>query len=92
MFQTSPMRVESFSYQNVRKTFLWPGEWERSTSNRVREVELFSVAIATGAKAGKNAHIGTISFRITHFIGGKKAHGFLTNNTVKKSFLIALPF
>ena len=53
MFQTSPMRVESFSYQNIRKTFLWPGEWERSTSNRVGKVELFSVAIATGAKAGK---------------------------------------
>ena len=67
VFQSSPMRVESFSYQNIRKTFLWPGEWERSTSNRVRKVELFSVAIATGAKTGKNAHIGTISFRFTHF-------------------------
>ena len=61
------MRVEPFSYQNVRKTLLWPSEWERSTSNRFREIELFSVAIATGAKGGKDAHKGTISFRFTHF-------------------------
>ena len=58
MFQTSPMRVEPFSYQNVGKTFLWPGEWGRSTSNRFREIELFSGAIAAGAKGGKNAHHG----------------------------------
>jgi len=55
VFQTSPMRVELFSYQNVRKTFIWPGEWELSTSNRFREIELFSGVIANGAKGGKNA-------------------------------------
>ena len=58
MSQTSPMRVEPFSYQNIQKTFLWPGEWEHSTSNRFREMELFSGAIATGARGGKNAHKG----------------------------------
>ena len=67
VFQTSPMRFEPFSYQNVRKTFLWPGEWELSTSNRFREIELFPVAIATSTKGGKNAHKGTISFRFIHF-------------------------
>ena len=55
MFQTSPMRFEPFPYQNVRKTFLWPGEWERSTSNRFCEIELLSGAVAAGAKCGKNA-------------------------------------
>ena len=69
VFQTSrsPSRVEPFFYHNVRKTFLWPGEWECSTSNRFREIELFSDAIATGAKGGKNAHKRTISFRFTNF-------------------------
>ena len=38
--------LELFFYHNVRKTFLWPGEWECSTSNRFREIELFSGAIA----------------------------------------------
>lgn len=67
VFQTSPMRVEPIFCHNVRKTFLWPGEWECSSSNRFRQIELFLGAIATGAKGGKNAHKRTISFRFTHF-------------------------
>ena len=51
---------------------------------------MFSGAIATCAKGGKNAHKGTMNFRFSLIVGKKKAHVFFSQQHCEKMFFPSL--